>query len=338
MNILKSFNQKSIIAIVLITGATSTQMMSPSQSEAATIYSKYTFAANTPVLNSTNQYSTYHNLLPATKVKGTVIGSYLKLTYPTQFKGKYIQRKSLVTTAPNAKSGYTLYPGYNGIKVYYLQKALGLPSEPYYKSKMDNNTVNAVRRFQTKNGLRQTGIVTKATWDKLKTGKPFNIDTWQKPSDVSINASRYKRIETMITYAKKQIGQTYIWGSTGEPETAVNRAAGFDCSGLILQGMRAGGFNPKGITNFANVRPQSDLANELWKNNEFSRVSLNALKRGDLVFYLEASGRAGHVSLYLGNNKILHSLGSAVYTTDYAINGYVNKFGFTSIGAKRPFK
>ncbi|WP_414046560.1 NlpC/P60 family protein [Macrococcus equi] len=323
-----SINKKLLISAVLLTSITTSQSLPVYHADAAVkTYKKYTFERNTIIFNkpSTSAYQV-GNLLPATKVRGSNVGSFLKLTYPAQYRGMYIHRSKLPSTAPNSNSGYTLYPGYNGIKVYYLQRKLGIPYSPY-TSTMNERTVNAVKSYQRSRGLKPTGVVSKSLWIKMFGNSiSFNIDAWKKPSVVPTQASRATRINAMINYANQQVGKPYIWGSTGE--------AGFDCSGLLLQAMRAGGFDPKGISNFVNVRPQSDLANELWKNKEFSYVNINNIQRGDLIFYIDRYGRAGHVSLYLGQNEILHSLNNNVYKT----KGYKNQFGYAQLGAKRVFK
>ncbi|UTH17357.1 NlpC/P60 family protein [Macrococcus epidermidis] len=324
----QNINKKMIISALLLSSMATTQVMPVNHAEAAVkTYKKYTFDRGTIVYSKPSIYSyQVANLLPATKVRGSNVGSYLKLTYPAQYKGMYIHRSKLTSTAPNSNSGYTLYPGYNGIKVYYLQRKLGIPYSPY-TSTMNERTVNAVKAYQKRNGLKSTGIVSKSLWTKMfGNSVAFNIDAWKKPSVVATNANHETRINAMINYANKQVGKPYIWGSTGE--------AGFDCSGLLLQAMRAGGFDPKGISNFSNVRPQSDLANELWKNRAFSYVSINNIQRGDLIFYIRGNGTAGHVSLYLGNNQILHSLDNKVKI----VSGYKNQYGYYKLGVKRPFK
>lgn len=317
---------KKFIAFTLLTSFTATQMIYASEAAAATQETKYTYARTT-VAYSQPSFSAYQSsyLMPATQVKGIKSGSFLKVTYPNKYKGLFIPRSKLATTAPNKSTGYTLYPEYNGIKVYYLQKKLGIPYSPY-TSTMNVRTVNAVKAYQKRLGLKQTGVVTKSLWTKMFGSTiPFNIDAYKQKSLVAVNASRKTRINTMINFANQQIGKPYIWGSTGD--------TGYDCSGLLLQAMRAGGHDPKGISNFINVRPQSDLANALWKNNTLTNVNINNIQRGDLIFYINQYGAARHVSLYLGNNEIIHSLDYNVHKS----KGYKNQFGYSRIAVKRVF-
>lgn len=59
--------------------------------------------------------------------------------------------------------GYNLSRGYMGLKVWYVQRKLGLSGR---RAIMDSTTINAVRNYQRRNGLSATGVVDLATWKR----------------------------------------------------------------------------------------------------------------------------------------------------------------------------
>ena len=85
-----------------------------------------------------------------------------------------------------------------------------------------------------------------------------------------------------IKYALKQIGDRYVFGSSG--------MVTWDCSGLTMRAFQAAGVS----------LPHSSAA----QSRLGKKVSLNALKPGDLLFY----GRpVSHVGIYLGGGKMVHA-------------------------------
>ena len=84
----------------------------------------------------------------------------------------------------------------------------------------------------------------------------------------------------LISYAKQFIGVPYVWGGSSPN--------GFDCSGLVQYVYRHFGINISRTT-----RTQINDGREVGRNN---------LQLGDLVF-----PSSGHVTLYIGNNQVLHA-------------------------------
>ena len=85
---------------------------------------------------------------------------------------------------------------------------------------------------------------------------------------------------TLVKYAKQFIGVPYIYGGT--------TPKGFDCSGLVQYVYRHFGIN---ITRTTKTQI-----------NDGREVGRNELKPGDLVFPSK-----DHVTLYIGNEKLLHA-------------------------------
>ncbi len=86
-------------------------------------------------------------------------------------------------------------------------------------------------------------------------------------------------------FAKKYIGNPYVWGGT-------SLTKGADCSGFVLSVFR----------NYGISLPHSSRA----QANCGSAVSLSELKPGDLVFYGNRSG-INHVAIYVGGGQVVHA-------------------------------
>ena len=84
----------------------------------------------------------------------------------------------------------------------------------------------------------------------------------------------------IIEYAKQFIGVPYVWGGSSPK--------GFDCSGLVQYV-----YNHFGIRLSRTTKTQIDEGRPIGRDN---------LQLGDLVFPSN-----GHVTLYAGNNKVLHA-------------------------------
>jgi len=102
-------------------------------------------------------------------------------------------------------------------------------------------------------------------------------------------------IKILIRLAFRQEGKPYIWGKQSPLE-------GFDCSGLIVFLFCSIGVIPWG----------KDLsADGLYKR--FSKVVDTTIpflaEEGDLVFFLNSSGKATHVELCVGNELMLGASG-----------------------------
>ncbi|MFE3201536.1 C40 family peptidase [Embleya sp. NPDC055664] len=90
------------------------------------------------------------------------------------------------------------------------------------------------------------------------------------------------RAAAAIAFARAQIGKPYAPRGVG-PDS-------YDCSGLTQASWRA-----------ANV----SLSRTTWTQvNDGPRISKDALKPGDLVFYFSDNS---HVGMYIGNGKIIHA-------------------------------
>ena len=90
--------------------------------------------------------------------------------------------------------------------------------------------------------------------------------------------------ETAIGWAYDHLGLPYILGSAS--------GGGYDCSGFVKAAYAAAGVS----------LPHGSSA----QYSATSRISLDNIKRGDLLFYSQGSG-IYHVAIYLGDGQVIHS-------------------------------
>jgi cell wall-associated NlpC family hydrolase len=190
-------------------------------------------------------------------------------------------------------------PAIVGIKVYLVQRALHLVG---HKERYDAATVAAVKSFQSAHALPVTGKVDATTWTALGTGYDFCVDRYTQQPRVSPSVSAKAHIEAMIAYASAQVGKPYIWGGAGP--------MGFDCSGLALQALYAGGVRVPGITTDRHVQADFTTTKALYAS-KLLHVPFSQRRRGDLILY---GSPISHLAIYLGGNQILEAVRPVVRT------------------------
>ena len=179
------------------------------------------------------------------------------------------------------------------MKVYLVQRALGLVG---HRERYDAATQTAVRRFQARHGLVVDGIVGPRTWRALGIAEPYCVDRYTAQPSLGPGANARQRIEAMIGYARARLGTPYIWGGAGP--------MGFDCSGLALQAMYAGGRVVPGLNTNMHVGADFRSTHYLYTSS-LPRVSFGHRRRGDLVFYGDP---ITHMAIYLGGGRILEAV------------------------------
>lgn len=107
---------------------------------------------------------------------------------------------------------------------------------------------------------------------KVKTGSAENKE----------NSSLRARI---VKYAKKFLGNRYVYGGS-------SLRHGTDCSGFIMRVYQHFGYK----------LGRSSVA----QSQNGKKISRSKLQPGDLLFY-KRRGRIGHVSMYIGNGKVIHA-------------------------------
>ena len=138
--------------------------------------------------------------------------------------------------------------------------------------------------------------------EEVKEDKKENSEN--KKEESKENTSSKVTGEDIVAYAKKYLGYDYVSGGAS-PKT------GFDCSGFTKYV-----YNHFGYTISRTSKAQAKNGKEVAKSD---------LQPGDLIIFKNQSLTAiGHVGIYVGNNKIIHSSepGVGVVVTDMNAKGY----------------
>lgn len=91
--------------------------------------------------------------------------------------------------------------------------------------------------------------------------------------------------ERAIAFARKQLGEPYLWAAAG-PDS-------WDCSGLTMRAWERGGV----------ALPHYSAA----QYQQTKHLSVVDLRPGDLVFWGDSPDTIHHVALYLGDGQIIHA-------------------------------
>lgn len=142
--------------------------------------------------------------------------------------------------------------------------------------------------------------------------------------------SQGNTIESVIAAGMKYLGTPYEFGSSRSNTNT------FDCSDFIRQMF----LDAANLKLPADSRQQGDWV----KQNGTAVTNISALKRGDLMFFMDYKGssasayagidkstaRISHVAMYLGNGQILHtySVASGGVRVDNLSASWVNRFLF----------
>ncbi|MET9070411.1 C40 family peptidase [Streptosporangium sandarakinum] len=135
-----------------------------------------------------------------------------------------------------------------------------------------------------------------------KTAKAKKKTTLSRAALQKVKAAR------AVSTAKKQVGDPYRWGASGP--------GAFDCSGLVRYAWRKAGVSLPRVTTsqYRSVR---------------KKVSWSSLRPGDLLFFY---GK-GHVGMYVGKGRMVHSPSSGKTVRVVPLKGYYRS-AFS--GAVRP--
>ncbi len=196
---------------------------------------------------------------------------------------------------PRARGCIVLGRAWAGVKVSLVQQRLGTTHE---LERYGSDTQRAVSAFQARRALRVTGKVNRPTWKALGFTRSFCMDRFTVQPAVSAPVSANERIEAMVSWAREQVGRRYIWGGAGP--------VGYDCSGLALQAMYAGGRVLPTVTTYQHQRRDFGTASAIFDSG-MRRVPLDQRRRGDLIFY-GPTGSITHMAIYLGHGRVLEAV------------------------------
>lgn len=128
---------------------------------------------------------------------------------------------------------------------------------------------------------------------------------------VDMAKSDNEKVEAVIAEGAKMLGVPYVYGATRY----------HDGNGKLLKGFTTNAFDCSSLMQYMFYKGADKLlqVNTRTQIYQGTTVSKSKLKRGDLIFFTNASRknntgieRVGHVAMYLGDNYILHT------ASDYA--------------------
>ncbi|MBR0507290.1 MAG: peptidoglycan-binding protein [Clostridia bacterium] len=177
------------------------------------------------------------------------------------------------------------------------------------------STEEAVKAFQKRNGLTQTGELNEKTLEKLNSKKAKAAPKQNNGgssggsggsggssggsggssggsggsggSSGGSNEQAKRGVEKFITVAKSRLGCKYVRGSKGPDQ--------FDCSGFVYW-----------CLNQAGVK-QGYMTSIVWRTcSKYKRItSMKDLKRGDVLVFSGKTANSGHVGIYLGDDAMI---------------------------------
>ncbi|MBZ6442396.1 cell wall-associated NlpC family hydrolase [Paenibacillus jamilae] len=129
-----------------------------------------------------------------------------------------------------------------------------------------------------------------ALWLEVRTKNNLTgyISAKPKYSDYTSTSLAERQGDELIAYGQKFLGTPYKFGA------ATGQTATFDCSSFVGEVFRH-------TLSIDLPRISYDQA------KEGREVGLNELRKGDLLFFSARGLEIGHVAIYAGNNKLLHT-------------------------------
>ncbi len=189
-------------------------------------------------------------------------------------------------------------------------------------------TEDAVRAFQKRNGISQSGEIDDKTLDKLNSDKAKTAQnsggkttptpkpgTTPKPGSSQTSApSAKKGVEKFIQVAQSKLGCKYVRGAKG--------STSFDCSGFVYWCLNQAGVKQSYMTSIA------------WRScTRYRRItSMNDIKRGDVLVFKGDTMETGHVGIYLGDGKMIDAssgagqvriTGSSIFKSKYWLEHFL---------------
>lgn len=241
---------------------------------------------------------------------GSFAGSYYEKAQITDKEGKYwiplkpaadslgYRMQDDTSSGGYAKMGYTdvmfmLRP--DTPQAFSMGEKLTLPDAPMRRKGQIYITPTSLSKLlQTEVGWNpSTGEINIATPSERES--LANQNTPEPPNTLRIQSASDVDTGELISYAKQFMGVPYDFGAGPYEETKR-----FDCSSFTRHVFKRFGVNlPR-------------LAKD--QDNRGSRVSRGELKRGDLIFFtvpgrFDSDAIPGHVGIYIGDGKFIHTWG-----------------------------
>jgi cell wall-associated NlpC family hydrolase len=108
-----------------------------------------------------------------------------------------------------------------------------------------------------------------------------------------------EKIEAAIAEARRRLGKPYVWGGRSDD--------GVDCSGLVQQSFASQGVH----------LPRDAEQQALVGRLVATRWHRDAMRRGDLMFFMGRRGTITHTAIYLGDGEMIESADGGVKVSPF---------------------
>lgn len=147
-----------------------------------------------------------------------------------------------------------------------------------------------LQRLAEEEEQRRLDAERRAAEEKKKSEEAKNAAKENNNSSSSSNNVGSATGKEIANYAKKFVGNPYVWGGT-------SLTRGADCSGFVYTIYQQFGYKLDRVS-----RDQAKSAGR--------QVDISDRQPGDLIFYTNSNGVVNHVAIYIGDNKIVHAASS----------------------------
>ena len=189
-------------------------------------------------------------------------------------------------------------------KVYSLGKQYYLPEAPQRRNGHIYMTTTSLAK------LLQTTISINPSNGEVMIATPTEINETPQVQSFRMESTSVNKDE-IVAYAKRFLGVPYVFGSGPYEETKT-----FDCSSFTRYVYQKFGVNLPRL-----AKDQDNLG---------QRVQRNELQPGDLIFFtvpgrFESNAIPGHVGMYIGDGKFIHTWGDPGVQISDLDSGYWSK-------------
>ena len=204
----------------------------------------------------------------------------------------------IIFALPAPKASAAFRQGDTGADVAAIQEKLmlngydiGVPDGVY-----GAQTIAAVKKYQASAGLAADGIIGEATYSSLMGA---DLPSNRSSSGVSRGFGG-SLVRSLISTAFRYMGVPYVWGGSNP--------WGFDCSGFTQYVFAQMGIS---IPRTADVQ---------YYNN--TKISMDDLQAGDLVFFQTYESGPSHCGIYIGGGQFIHASTSSGVSVASLSDGY----------------
>ncbi|WP_010308775.1 C40 family peptidase [Kurthia senegalensis] len=270
---------------------------------AATTMDGTTASAKTSsIKNASGTYITTTAKSLYATAKGKKIGTIKRNAKVTLLKKRTVNGKWWYQISGSGKKGWVAIGNWKKLRLSSVKTY-----KHTYKTKTRKSYYASAGSFNARSGIIPRGKQVKTTQYRTVNGVAWVRVSgygWTLKSNLkTVTKKTSSSVSSTISYGERFLGVPYVWGGT--------TPSGFDCSGFTSYVYKHA---------LGKSIPRTSTA----QYASSKKISKSSLQVGDLVFFNTSGGGVSHVSIYAGNNKLLHAAGNKVKYSNIN-DGYWNK-------------